>query len=52
MSWGLQNSSGGSELTVGSSRGATVRVVTESVDVHAALGIGVVAGDVPANLGR
>lgn len=33
-------------------RGAAVGVVTEGVDVHAALGIGVVAGDVPRDLGR
>ena len=34
-------------LTVGSGRGAAVGVVTEGVDVHAALSVGVVAGDVP-----
>jgi hypothetical protein len=31
--------------------GAAVGVVTESVNVHAALGVGVVAGDVPGDLG-
>lgn len=31
--------------------GATVGVVTELVDVHAALGVGVVAGDVPGDDG-
>ena len=35
------------ERTVRSSAGAAVGVVTESVDVHAALSVGVVAGDVP-----
>lgn len=29
--------------------GAAVGVVAEGVDVHAALGVGVVAGDVPAD---
>ena len=33
-------------------RGAAVGVVTEGVDVNATLSIGVVAGDVPGNLGR
>jgi hypothetical protein len=31
--------------------GAAVGVVTESVDVHAALGVGIVARDVPGDLG-
>lgn len=30
--------------------GAAVGVVTESVDVHAALGVGIVARDVPGDL--
>lgn len=34
-------------FTVRSSAGAAVGVVTKSVDVHAALSIGVVTGDVP-----
>ncbi len=33
-------------------RRAAVGVVTEGVDVHPTLGIGIVAGDVPADLGR
>lgn len=33
-------------------RGAAVGVVTKGVDVHAALGIGIMAGDVPADSGR
>jgi hypothetical protein len=36
---------------VRSSRGAAVGVVTELVDVHASLSVGVVAGDVPCDLG-
>ena len=32
-------------------RGAAVGVVTKGVDVHATVGIGVVAGDVPAHGG-
>jgi hypothetical protein len=32
---------------VGAGRGAAVGVVAEGVDVHAALGIGIVAGDIP-----
>lgn len=32
-------------------RGATVGVVTKGVDVHATLGIGIVARDVPRDLG-
>lgn len=32
------------------SRGATIGVVTELVDVHAPLSVRVVAGDVPCNL--
>lgn len=31
--------------------GAAVGVVTESVNVHAALGVGIVARDVPGDLG-
>jgi hypothetical protein len=31
--------------------GAAVGVVTKSVDVHAALGVGIVARDVPGDLG-
>jgi hypothetical protein len=38
-------------LTVRSSRCASVGVVTEGVDVHATLGIGVVASDVPCDGG-
>ena len=34
-------------LTVRSGRGAAVGVVTEGVDVHATLSVGVVTGDVP-----
>jgi hypothetical protein len=37
------------KLTVGSSRGATVGIVTELVDVHATLSTWVVAGDVPGD---
>lgn len=33
------------------SRGAAIGVVTEGVDVHATLGAGVVAGDIPDDLG-
>jgi hypothetical protein len=33
-------------------RGAAVGVVTKGVDVHAALGVGIVAGDVPRDGGR
>lgn len=33
------------------SAGAAVGVITEGVDVHATLGVGVVAGDVPGDLG-
>lgn len=36
---------------MGAGRGAPVGVVTEGVHVHAALGVGVVARDVPADLG-
>jgi len=39
-------------LTVRAGGGAAVGVVTEGVDVHAALGVRVVAGDVPGDLGR
>ncbi len=39
-------------LTVGASGGAAVGVVTKGVDVEAALGAGVVAGDVPSDGGR
>lgn len=38
---------GTAKLTVGSSRCAAVCVVTEGVDVHATLSVGIVAGDVP-----
>lgn len=34
------------------SRGATVGVVAKGVDVHATLGTGILAGDVPGDLGR
>lgn len=37
---------------MGSSRGAAVCVVTELVNVHSTLGIGIVAGDVPGDSGR
>lgn len=37
--------------TVGASRGATGGVVTEGVDVHAALGVGVVARELPRDGG-
>jgi len=47
----LQGKEGGRELTVRTSRSASVGVVAEGVDVHAALGIGVVAGDVPGQGG-
>ena len=39
------------QLTVRAGAGAAVGVVTESVDVHATLGVGVVAGHVPGDLG-
>jgi len=38
-------------LTVGSSGSAAIGVVAESVDVHATLSVGVVAGDVPCDGG-
>ena len=38
--------------TVGASRGAAVGVVTELVNVESTLSVGVVAGDVPSDLGR
>lgn len=38
-------------LTMGPSGGAAVGVVTELMDVHATLSIGVVASDVPCNSG-
>ena len=38
-------------LTVRAGAGAAVGVVTEGVDVHATLGVGIVAGDVPGDLG-
>jgi hypothetical protein len=38
-------------LTVGAGRGAAVGVVAEGVDVHAALSVGIVAGDVPRDGG-
>ena len=34
------------------SRGAAVGVVAKGVDVHATLGVGVMAGDVPGDGGR
>ena len=34
-------------LTVGTSGGAAIGVVTEGVNVHTTLGVGIVAGDVP-----
>lgn len=34
------------------SRSASVGVVTEGVDVHATLSVGIVAGDVPCDAGR
>ena len=37
--------------TVRASRGAAVGVVAKGVDVHAALGIGIVAAQVPGNGG-
>lgn len=37
---------------MGASRGAAVGVVTKGVDVEAALGIGVVAGNIPGDDGR
>ena len=40
-----------SRLTVRTGAGAAVGVVTEGVDVHAALGVGIVASDVPGDLG-
>jgi hypothetical protein len=40
-----------SRLTVRTGASATVGVVTEGVDVHSALGVGIVAGDVPGDLG-
>jgi hypothetical protein len=36
-------------LTVGPSGGAAVGVVSELVDVHATLGVGIVASDIPCN---
>lgn len=42
----------GSGLTVGAGGRAAVGVVTEGVDVHATLGVGVVASDVPRDGGR
>lgn len=38
--------------TVRAGRGAAVGVVTKGVDVHATLGVGIVAADVPGNGGR
>lgn len=38
-------------LTVRAGRGAAVGVVAEGVDVEAALGVGVVAGDIPRDGG-
>lgn len=40
------------DRTVRASRCAAVGVVTEGVDVHATLGVGVVARDVPRDSGR
>jgi hypothetical protein len=40
------------KLTVRTSRGAAVGVVTKCVNVHATLGVRVMAGDVPADSGR
>jgi hypothetical protein len=40
------------QLTVRAGRGAPVGVVAEGVNVHATLGVRVVACDVPGNLGR
>jgi hypothetical protein len=42
---------GGSRRTVRASRSATVGVVTELMDVHASLGVGVMAGDVEGDGG-
>jgi hypothetical protein len=39
-------------VEMGASRGAAVGVVTKGVDVEAALGIGVVAGNIPGDDGR
>ena len=39
------------ERTVGPGGSAAVGVVTKGVDVHATLGVGVAAGDVPGDLG-
>lgn len=36
---------------MGTGRGAAVGVVTEGVNVHATLGIGIMAGDVPGDSG-
>lgn len=41
----------GSGLTVRAGRGAAVGVVAVGMDVHATLGVGIVAGDVPADGG-
>ena len=38
-------------LTVRAGRGAAVGVVAEGVDVHATLGVGIMAGDVPGDGG-
>lgn len=43
---------GAERLTVRASGCAAVGVVTEGVDMHATLGVGIVAGDVPANGGQ
>lgn len=51
-SWSaLPISCGWHQLTVRAGAGAAVGVVTEGVDVHATLGVGIVAGDVPGDLG-
>ena len=39
------------ERTVRTSRGAAIGVVTELMNMHSSLGIGVVAGDLPADGG-
>jgi hypothetical protein len=37
---------------VGAGRCTAVGIVTEGVDVHATLGIGIMASDIPGNRGR
>ena len=41
----------GSKQTVRTGRGAAIGVVAKCVDMHSTLGIGIMAGDVPADLG-